>query len=454
MPNKLPYKYIILGILFGIICFLKPIIFLLVSIVAIFMVFISGTDSSDRIVLRRLVIVALVSRFLFTAIAIFSVPALEGHFKGAFMENVIGHNLQLFRDFHREILNGRHLADYFLGKYADAPMKEVAHSGATTFLNVGAYFRAWLNLIFGESILNSFVFPLISVVTVIFAYYLAKEIFNRKAAVVFSSMMAVLPSFVVWSCINMRTSIGIIAMLISGYGLIKFSKENNFKFLIYLIFGASMINFAKDKFFVPFIAIIPWLLFLCFKIKFWKKVIVSILMFVLVACAVERIPFARNRVQSLFVDMLSRQKSFAVYEHGSNYAIYDDFFYQQDLKKVGYVSPLVFIKALPKGVAYLLFSPFPWKINNQLRLFSYPQIILWYFLFLFSLVGILLGLRYRLQMVLPILIFSAYWIILLALTMGNEGIAARQRDLVLPFFYLFASAAILHFLGKDFLELK
>lgn len=438
-------KYLLIGSALGLLVCFRPIFLLLAVLVIILVAFLARVNPQERTFLVRIVVIALILRLLFAPIAIFYIDT-GSH---PVILRIWGHTAQLFRDFHREFLNGINLARYFAGQYGCVSLKEVAYDGNTSFLHLGAYLQAFLNLTFRQSALNILVFPFISVLMVIIGYYLASELFNKKVAKLSSFFLAVVPSFIIWSCINIRMSLGIITILTIGLSLAKFSKTNNPKLLLLLTFSSFLFCLAKDKFVKPLLLIIFLALFLCLRIKLGKKILISFLLLALLSLLVwQQGRFIDNKVQVLIKDIISNQKSFATFASGSNYKIYDEFVYANEVSKIGRISPFILIKALPKGIVYFLFVPFPWKIYNVLQLYSYPQIMFWYVSFVFSLVGMLIGLRYRLRSTLPILTFLAFFVVLLSLVMGNEGTAARQRDLITPFFYIFASAGIFHLLGK------
>jgi hypothetical protein len=447
-------KYLLIGASLGLLVSLRPIFLLLIVLLIILEAFLAKINPEERTFLIRIVVIALILRLLFAFIAIAYIPLMYIDTRDhPVILRTLGHTIQLFRDFHREFLNGINLSRYFAGQYGDVSLKEVAREGMTSFLHLGAYIQAFLNLIFGQSLLNILVFPFISVLMVIIGYYLAKEIFNKKVAMLSSFLLAVVPSFIIWSCTNIRMSIGIISMLTIGLSLMKFSKANRLKFLLLLATSSFLLCLAKDRFAGPLLLIIIPALFLCLKIEFGKKILISILLLALFSpIAWHQRRLIDNKAQRLITDIISNQKSFATYVTGSNYKIYDEFIYSSDISKIGRISPFLLIKALPKGMAYFLFTPFPWRIYNALRLYSYPQIMFWHFSVVFSLIGTLAGLRYRFNQFLPLLMFLAFWVVLLSLVMGNEGIAARQRDLIAPFFYILASAGVIHLLGKKIFD--
>ncbi len=100
------------------------------------------------------------------------------------------------------------------------------------------------------------------------------------------------------------------------------------------------------------------------------------------------------------------------------------------------------IKALPVGVVYLLFAPFPWAISGIRQILTIPETLVWYALMPAFFRGLLHAVRHRLRDVLPILVFTATLTVAYALTQGNVGTAYRQRTQVTMFFFLFMAVGM------------
>lgn len=100
------------------------------------------------------------------------------------------------------------------------------------------------------------------------------------------------------------------------------------------------------------------------------------------------------------------------------------------------------LRALPIGIAYLLFAPFPWAINGVRQLLVVPETLVWYALMPAFVKGLLYSLRYRLRDVLPIVVFATTLTIAYALMQGNVGTAYRQRTQVAIFFFVFMAVGI------------
>jgi len=107
------------------------------------------------------------------------------------------------------------------------------------------------------------------------------------------------------------------------------------------------------------------------------------------------------------------------------------------------------LQALPLGLVYLLFAPFPWAISGVRQLLTVPETLVWYALVPAFVRGLVYSVRRRLADVLPILVFASTLTIAYALTQGNVGTAYRQRTQVTMFFFVFMAVGIHQRRRKD-----
>ncbi|MGH9884505.1 MAG: ArnT family glycosyltransferase [bacterium] len=98
------------------------------------------------------------------------------------------------------------------------------------------------------------------------------------------------------------------------------------------------------------------------------------------------------------------------------------------------------LSALPKGLLFLLFAPFPWSIAGIRQLLTVPETLVWYALWPSLIRGLFMTIRTRLRDALPILAFAASLTCAYAIFQGNVGTAYRQRTQVTMFFFIFMAA--------------
>lgn len=444
MKEKNFFKYLLLGCVLGIIVFFKPAILFLSFIVLSIILFIQTRSEEGRSNLIRIVFIAFICRLIFFFISIAYIYFGELKiFEHAVIGRFVGLSIQAFRDFQREILNGRLIAKYLRGEFGYvANLNEISFGGHGR-LHFGAFFLGALNFLFGDSILNLCSFPIISLWVVILTYYLAKEIFDRHVAAFSSLIIAVLPSFNMWSSSNVRMTIGICGSLIMVYSMTLFYKKNKIRFILPLFISIFIFSIVKEKLMRPTLLIVPFVLFMGLNFRLRLKIIFLGLAGVIMFIGLKAFDVFQYRLTNLLTDMVLAQRGFST-ENIRHYKIYDDFVYHTSFTGFSSLTSVISVlfRALPKGIFYFLFAPFPWDVDRILQLYSYPQMIFWYFMFGFSLFGVGKAVLEKKSSALPMVYVTAFFIIIFALVLGNVGIAARYRDLVSPFFYIFACSAL------------
>jgi hypothetical protein len=97
------------------------------------------------------------------------------------------------------------------------------------------------------------------------------------------------------------------------------------------------------------------------------------------------------------------------------------------------------LSAIPIGVVYLLFAPFPWQITSLRQSITLPEMVIWWASFPLLILGLWFAIRYRLRMISPILIFTVMLTLAYSVFQGNVGTAYRQRAQLLVFYFIFVA---------------
>jgi 4-amino-4-deoxy-L-arabinose transferase-like glycosyltransferase len=98
--------------------------------------------------------------------------------------------------------------------------------------------------------------------------------------------------------------------------------------------------------------------------------------------------------------------------------------------------------ALPIGLVYLLFAPFPWAVAGLRQALVLPETLVWYALMPAFLRGFAHAVKTRFRAVLPIVVFAVSLTAAYALMQGNIGTAYRQRTQITMFFFIFMGVGI------------
>ncbi|HEX8559470.1 MAG TPA: glycosyltransferase family 39 protein [Pyrinomonadaceae bacterium] len=97
------------------------------------------------------------------------------------------------------------------------------------------------------------------------------------------------------------------------------------------------------------------------------------------------------------------------------------------------------ISAIPLGMAYLLFAPFPWQLASLRQSITLPEMLAWWAAFPLLVMGIWFTVKYRLRQALPILLFTTMLTLAYSIFQGNVGTAYRQRSQILVFYFIFVA---------------
>lgn len=97
------------------------------------------------------------------------------------------------------------------------------------------------------------------------------------------------------------------------------------------------------------------------------------------------------------------------------------------------------LTAIPIGLVYLLFAPFPWDMATLRQSITLPEMLVWWSAFPLLVLGLWFALRHRLRQVAPIVIFTTMLTIAYSVFQGNVGTAYRQRSQLLVFYFIFVA---------------
>ncbi len=95
------------------------------------------------------------------------------------------------------------------------------------------------------------------------------------------------------------------------------------------------------------------------------------------------------------------------------------------------------ISAIPIGFAYLMFAPFPWQAANFRQAITIPEVLVWWAMIPFLVMGLIYSVKHKLRNAFPILIFSLLLTLSYSILQGNVGTAYRQRTQIQVFLFIF-----------------
>jgi hypothetical protein len=97
------------------------------------------------------------------------------------------------------------------------------------------------------------------------------------------------------------------------------------------------------------------------------------------------------------------------------------------------------LSAVPIGVIYLLFAPFPWQLGSLRQSITLPEMLIWWAAFPVLVLGLWYTIKHALRQASPILVFTTMLTLAYAVFQGNVGTAYRQRSQLLVFYFIFVA---------------
>ncbi|MGI9628589.1 MAG: hypothetical protein ACR2QM_17270 [Longimicrobiales bacterium] len=311
----------------------------------------------------------------------------------------------------------------------DLPLKVVGT------LQVGYYYlNAVLQRLFGPApgapaVLNVF----FGAWTTIPVYFLALSVVrgNRGTARWAASLVAVFPSLVLWSALNIREAPTIL-LLVSAISLLT---RLQVRFSLPVLLGALACVggiMVSRSYVALLVGISVPVGFLMSRGKSWVGSLVGGL--VLLCGLVAGLGLngfgadlgAEPTLQA--VEAMRRGLSLgAETAYGAGF----------DVSTVGGAAEF-----LPVGATYFLFAPFPWELGSRLQSIAVPEMLIWYSLVPFILRGLVLGLRNDARSFMVLLAVIVTMSVAYALVQGNVGTAFRHRAQLLPLTFIFAAIGL------------
>ncbi len=293
------------------------------------------------------------------------------------------------------------------------------------------YINAAFFYVFGHTALPlKLVNALLGALTGRYVYFIARELFGATVAVRTAQFAAFFPSLVLWSSVNIRDVWVIFLILFVSWHSLRVVRGRSALALVHVGLGIYAITFFRDYLFFV-VALPPVVAFLIgTRGNLGRNFLFAMLAAVGVLYLIERGAGA-GAVPHMSLESLSQVRQDMAMGAGSAY--------QQD---VDISTPGQALLFLPVGIAYFLFSPFPWQMTSLLKLFSLPEMLLMYYLTPSIVRGIVHTVRHRFREALQVLLLTALLTISYALGEGNVGTLYRHRAQAILFYLMFAAVGL------------
>jgi 4-amino-4-deoxy-L-arabinose transferase-like glycosyltransferase len=297
------------------------------------------------------------------------------------------------------------------------------------------YFVGGIYYIFGRNqLLVQFLNGTIGALTAVVMFTLANRLFGTLVARRVALLTAFFPGMVFWSGGMYKDPAILFCIVVAMYAVVRLREEVSLTML--LLFVAAVLALVTLRFYIAYFVIFATVASFVFlqRGSFVKRLLSYALVVGALGAAFTVV---------LREEALEEQSSFATLERlqatRTDQAIQGQSAFGREYNVS---TPQGAIVALPVGLVYLLFAPFPWAVAGTRQALVLPEMLVWYGLMPAFAAGLLHSVRKRLGDVLPILVFAASLTLAYALMQGNIGTAYRQRTQITVFFFLFIGVGL------------
>jgi len=264
-------------------------------------------------------------------------------------------------------------------------------------------------------------------------YLCARHMFaNVRVARISACFVAFYPSLILWSSQGLKDAAIVFLLALAMLATLKLGDRLNFKYFAVLLFALiCVLNFRFYVFYMVVAAIGG-----SFTIGMQKatttNVLRQFLIIIAIGLSVTYLGVLRTASSQLEnyanLEAIQRQRIGMVATANTGFG-----------KDVDVSTTSGALSAIPIGMIYLLFAPFPWQLESLRQTITLPEMIVWWASFPLLILGMWYAIRYKLRQVLPVIIFTTMLSISYSVFQGNIGTAYRQRSQLLVFYFIFVA---------------
>jgi len=260
-----------------------------------------------------------------------------------------------------------------------------------------------------------------------YVYSLARELFGVSVARRATTLFVYFPSLVLWSALNIRDAWVVFLIVYTSAKSLQLTRGYSHLALVQLLLATyAMTHFRDYLFYVvalpPVIAVL-----IARRGHLVRNFVIATLAALAVVVLVQQGVVRKKTASRMSLEGLSQTRQ----EMATGGSAFHG--------RVDVSTPAKALAFLPIGVAYFLFSPFPWEITSVLKLFSLPEMILIYALTPAAVRGIAHCARDRFRDCFQVLLLTGLLTVSYALGEGNVGTLYRHRAQVIGFYLMFAA---------------
>jgi 4-amino-4-deoxy-L-arabinose transferase-like glycosyltransferase len=305
------------------------------------------------------------------------------------------------------------------------------------------YLVAGVYRLIGRNMLAiQFVNAVVGAATAPIIYYISHHIFgNTRVARIAALFTAFFPSLILWSSQGLKDGPIVFLLALSTLATLKLGEKLNLKYLVVLIFSLLALFSMRFYIFYLMAAAIGGAFVIGMRPMTAQSFVRQFLIIIAIGLAFTYFGmtrFASTQIENYGnLEAVQRSRLDAAQTGKSGFA-----------KEADVSTASGALSAIPVGMTYLLFAPFPWQLASLRQSITLPEMIVWWLSFPLLILGLWFTIKYRLRQVSPILLFTSMLTFAYSLFQGNVGTAYRQRSQLLIFYFIFIAVGYVLFMEK------
>ncbi len=379
-------------------------------------VIILARGGPERTFLLRLFVIGLLIRLMVGAVI------YVGHF-----EEFFGGDANTYDTFGRALTAAWHGDIYQAAAYQNF-VSSGAGAWGMLYLVAGVY-----ELIGRNMLAIQFINAAVGAATPAVIYYIAQHLFNNvRVARLAALLTCFFPSLVLWSSQALKDGIIVLTLTLSILATLRLMEKISVRYVVGL--AACLLALLSLRFYIFYMMTAS--VVGAFAIGM-KSVSAQNLLGRFVAIAIIGLVFTWFGVINSASKQLERYGNLeAVQRSRLDASQSADSGFGKDVDVRTTEGALT---AIPMGVLYLLFAPFPWQLASLRQSLTLPEMIVWWLSFPLLVLGLWFAIKHRLREVSPIVLFTTMLTLAYSLFQGNVGTAYRQRSQLLVFYFIFVA---------------
>jgi len=299
------------------------------------------------------------------------------------------------------------------------------------------YLVAAIYGVVGRNVLAvQFVNAVLGAATAPIIFLCAQHIFqNTRVARLSAFIVAFFPSLILWSSQALKDAPIIFLLAVVMLATLKLGEKLSFKYFVVLVCGLLGILSLRFYIFYMVVAAVGGAFVIGMRSLTTQNFLRQFVVIIGVGLAMTYLGVLRGGSSQL--ERISNLENVQLYRSALSSSAQSGFGADVDVSTTSGA-----IRAVPVGLIYLWFAPFPWQLGNLRQSITLPEMLIWWSLFPLLVLGVWFTIKYRLRQALPILLFTSMLTLAYAVYQGNVGTAYRQRAQLLVFYFIFVAVGI------------